>query len=250
MKLITWLIVSLTLFIATGVADSVEARPARTACVGDLSDQTIDGDLIVPARETCTLINVTVRGSVRVDERSGLEVIASRIDGGVTGARFERVSFRDAAVGGPIRLTGGNSAVLERTSVAGATRLVEQVDVRVLESRVQGNLVMLGSREVAMLCGATVEGDARFAEHRGGLLIGDAPILPGFCSANEVWGNLRVHHNQSDTIIANTAVGRNLVCTANDPAPAVYGNTVGGAARGQCGDGAPVDAVELDDGAA
>lgn len=249
MKAITWLILSLTLFFGSGIAAPVEARQARTSCVGDLSNQTILGDLSVPAGEACVLINVTVRGNVRVHERSGLQAIASRVDGSVSGSGFEHVSFQDASVGGRVRLTDGVTAEFAQSLLEASVRLIGQHDVRLLESRVTGNLVMRGSREVAMLCGTIVEGDARFAEHRGGLLIGDAPLLPGVCSANEVWGSLRVHHNQSDTIIAFTTIGRNLVCAANEPAPALYGNTIGGTARGQCGDGAAVDAAELGDGA-
>ncbi len=245
MKATAWLILSLTLFLTVGIAAPLEARPARTNCVGDLSDQIILGDLIVPASEACVLINVTVRGNVRVGERSGLQVIESRVEGGVSGARFEHVSFRDASVGGRIQLSDGVTTEFERSRAEGNVRLIGLHDARLLTTRVQGNLVMRASREVAMLCGTTVEGDARLAEHRGGLLIGDAPIFPGLCSANEVWGTIRVHHNQSDTVIAFTTIGRNLICAANEPAPAVYGNTVGGTARGQCGDGEVVGAAEL-----
>jgi hypothetical protein len=49
-------------------------------------------------------------------------------------------------------------------------------------------------------------------------------------------------------MVANNTVGRNLVCAANDPAPVVYGNQVGGRVRGQCGAGEPVSATELGDG--
>jgi hypothetical protein len=247
MKATAWLILSLTLFLTAGLATPAAARPTHVSCVGDLIDQTVVGDLIVPASEACVLINVTVRGNVRVGERSGLQVIESRVEGGVSGARFEHVSFRDASVGGRIQLSDGVTTEFERSRAEGNVRLIGLHDARLLTTRVQGNLVMRASREVAMLCGTTVEGDARLAEHRGGLFIGDAPIFPGLCSANEVWGTLRVHHNQSDTVVANTTVGRNLICAANEPEPVVYGNQVGGKARGQCGDGEAVDVAELGD---
>jgi hypothetical protein len=237
MNLIKWLMLTLTLILSAGLAAPVAASPAHTRCVGELSNQTIAGDLIVPEGERCELINVTILGDVRVNQRSSLEVIESRIEGSLTGSRFERVSLRDASVGGSVRLTGGSSAELERATVGGDARLVEQVDARVLQSRVTGDLVVRGTGEVALFCGSTVEGDARFSDHRGGLLIGDDPYFAGICGANEVRGNLRVQHNSSDTIVANTSVGQNLVCTANDPAPIVYGNQVAGSARGQCGDG-------------
>ena len=247
MKTMQRLMLSLSLLVVLGLAPPLSAHPARTNCTGALSNSTIHGDLVVPDGEHCELFDVTVRGQVRVNHRSTLEVIESRIEGSLTGSRFERVSLRDAGVGESVRLNGGVSTELERSTVAGAIRLVDQLDARVLQSRVSGDLVVRGTREVALLCGTTVEGNARFAGHRGGLLIGDDPTAPSYCSANQVWGHLRVHHNQSDTIVANTTVGRNLVCAANEPAPAVYGNQVRGTARGQCGAGEPVDARELDD---
>lgn len=247
MKAIAWLVLSLTLFLTAGLAAPAAARPTHTTCDGDLLNQTVPGDLVVLAGEACVLVNVTVRGSVLVHERSGFQAIESRVDGSITGAHFEHVALRDSSVGGRIRLSNGVTAEFERSRAEGNVRLIDQHDARLLGSRVTGNLVMRGSREVAMLCGTIVEGDARFAEQHGGLFIGDAPIMPGLCSANEVQGNLRVHHNQSDTVVANTTVGRNLVCAANEPAPVVYGNEVSGRARGQCGDGAAVDVTELGD---
>lgn len=247
MKAIAWLILSLFLVLSADLATPAAARPAHTSCVGDLLDQTVAGDLVVPAREACVLVNVTVLGNVRVHEQSGFQAVESRIDGSITGARFEHVVLRDAAVGGPIRLVDGVTAEFELSLLEGPVRLIGQHDARLLESRVTDSLVMRGSSEVALLCGTTVEGDARFSEHEGGLFIGDHPFYPGFCSANEVGGNLRVHHNQSDTIVAATTVGEDLICAANDPAPAVYGNQVGGEARGQCGEGETVDVAELGD---
>lgn len=245
MNTLKWLVLSLTLALSMGLVAPAEAHPARTICRGELDNQHIAGDLIVPAGETCQLINVTVLGDVRVNQRAGLEAIASRIEGALIGAGFERVGLRATSIGGRVRLAGGASASLEQTLVEGPVRLVDQVDARVLQSRVTGDLVLRGTREVALLCGTTVEGHARLADHRGGLLIGDAPDFPGLCQTNAIRGSLLVHHNRSTTIVANTTVGRNLVCAANDPAPTVYGNQVGGNARGQCGAGEPVATDEL-----
>jgi hypothetical protein len=245
-KVIIWLILGIMLSVS--FAAPASARSASTRCVEALSNQTISGNLIVPAGEQCALINSTILGDIRVEQRATLEVIGSRINGTLTGSRFELVTLRDASVNGRVRLTGGSAVELERSTAGGDVRIVDQVDVRVLQSRVTGRLVVRDAA-VTLLCGSTVEGDARFADHRGGLLIGDVPPFLPPCSANEVWGNLRVHHNASETIIANTTVGRNLICAANDPAPLVYGNQVGGKARGQCGLNEPVDITELNENA-
>jgi hypothetical protein len=244
MKTITWLMLSLTFILSAGLVAPAAARIVRTSCVGELANLTVRGDLIVPEGEQCQLIHVTVRGNVRVNERATLEVIESRINAALTGAHFERVSLQDSSVGQRVRLIGGVSVELVRTTIEDGARLVDQIDARVLQSRVTGPLVVRGTREVALVCGSTVEGDARFTDNRGGLLIGGDPAL---CAANEVQGHLRLHHNQSETTVAHNTIGQNLVCAANDPAPTAFDNQVGGTTRGQCGTNEPVDATELTD---
>lgn len=81
-----------------------------------------------------------------------------------------------------------------------------------------------------------------FAGNEGWVGVGGEPASR---AANEVRGHLRVHHNRQALTVANNLVGRDLVCVANDPAPAVFGNRVGGKARGQCGAGEPVSPLEL-----
>jgi hypothetical protein len=245
MNIMRWLILSLTLILSAGLAAPVLARPAPISCAGELSNLTIPGDLIVPEGEYCELNSMTVLGDARVGRRSTLAVYGGRIAGALSGSSFELVLLQGASVGGRIRLTGGVSAWLEYATVAGDTRITDIVDTRVLQTQLASDLVVRGGREVVQFCGTIVEGDARFASNGGGLQIGGDLAT---CAANKVQGNLRVHHNQSEITVANNTVGRNLVCAANNPAPLVYGNQVGGSVRGQCGAGEPVSATELGDG--
>lgn len=244
MKTIHWLILSLILTLSAGFTVPVSASPASTICTGAFFNMTVPGTLIVPAGAYCELNNVTVRGKVHVRERSTFAVYGGRIDGSLTSSGYELVLIEGASVGGRIRLSGGVSARFEYATLENETRLIDNIDTRLLQTQVTGDLVVRGAREVALLCGATIEGNAWFADHRGELLIGDDPTAPAYCSANKVSGNLLVYHNRSDTIVANTTVGRNLICTANNPAPLVYGNQVRGKSLGQCGFGKSMNASE------
>jgi hypothetical protein len=245
MNIMRWLILSLTLILSAGLAAPVSAHPASTTCAGVFSNRTIPGDLIVPEGEYCELNGVTVLGDAQVGRRSTFAIYESRIEGALTGSRFELVLLQGASVGGRIRLEGGATVRLEYATVAEDTRIADIVDTRVLQTQLAGNLVVRGGREVVLLCGTIVEGDAQFAGNKSWVGIGGDLAA---CGANEVQGNLRLHHNLGGVMLANNTVGRNLVCAANDPAPAVYGNKVGGRVRGQCGVGEPVSATELVDG--
>ena len=245
MNIMRWLILSLTLFLSAGLAAPVSASQASISCAGELSSLTIPGDLIVPEGEYCELNSVTVLGDAQVGRRSTLAVYGGRIAGALSGSSFELVLLQGASVGGRIHLTGGVSAWLEHATVAGDTRITDIVDTRVLQAQVAGDLVARGGREQVQFCGTIVEGDARFAGNVGWVQIGGDLAT---CAANKVQGNLQVHHNRLGITVANNTVGRNLVCAANDPAPVVYGNQVGGRARGQCGTGGPVSVTELGDG--
>ncbi|NJO83949.1 MAG: hypothetical protein HC828_14950 [Blastochloris sp.] len=84
-----------------------------------------------------------------------------------------------------------------------------------------------------------MEHDARFVNNHGWIAVGGDLTT---CAANEVRGSLRVKHNQQTITVANNTVGHDLVCVANEPAPTVYDNHVGGASRGQCNGSEPEEA--------
>jgi hypothetical protein len=243
MNIIRGLTLALLLAIAALAATPAQAGPARTLCTDVLNDTVVPGDLLVPEGVYCELNNVTVQGDARIQRRSTLAIHDSRVDGDITGSRFELVLLRNATVGGHVRLTSGVSTWIEEgTTVEGDVRFSDGHDARVLGSEVLGDLTIRGTHEQVQFCGATVGGDARFASNEGWVFLGGG--LEG-CAPNEVRGTMRVHHNLQETTVANNTVGRDLVCAANEPAPTVYDNRVSGRARGQCGAGEAVAADEL-----
>ena len=198
----------------------------------------------MPERVYCELNRVTVRGDAWVLEQSTFAVHESRIEGSITGMRFEGVHLHNTGVGAGMRLSGGVSVWIEDSTSEESVRLSDNLDTRVLRSQVTGDLIVRRAEDQVQFCGAMVGGDARFADNHGWVQIGGDLAN---CPANEVRGNLRVHHNEQQITVANNAVGQNLVCAANKPAPMVYANEVDGTARGQCGAGEAVDAGELGD---
>lgn len=243
MNILRWLVLSLTVIVSAGLVTPVSARSASTHCSDTLSNQTIAGDLLVPEGEYCELNNVTVLGDTRVGRRSTFAVYDSRIEGGVTGSDVELVLLQGASVGGRIRVAGGVSTLLENATVAGDVRINDIIDARVLQTNLASDLVVRGGREVVLFCGSTVVGDARFTANTSWLGLGGGLET---CTGNNVQGNLRVDHNLGGVTVANNTIKQNLLCAANDPAPEVDGNQVGGKARGQCRSDEAVDRSDTD----
>jgi hypothetical protein len=244
MKNIPWRIVVGVFLLSFAVGSPAAARPAPTICSDVLTTTVIPSDLVVPERSHCELNGVTVRGDVRLRQGAGFTPYDSQIEGSITGAQFELLQLLNTHVAGGIRLHGGVTVEIGTATVAGDIRLSDTRDARVVQSEVLGSLVIRGAGDQVQFCGTTVRGDARFAGNSGWVMVGGDLAS---CAANDVRGDLRVQHNQQQITVTNNAVGQNLVCTANEPAPTVYANQVGGRARGQCGAGEAVDAGELGD---
>lgn len=242
MKTIVWHILAALFTLSFAAVSPAAARPAPTRCSNVLSNTVIRGDLLVPERSHCELNGVTVRGDVRLGAGAGFTPYDSRIEGTIAGAEFELLHMLNTNVAGGIRMHSGVRVEIDNATVAGDIRLSDTLDSRVVHTEVRGSLVIRGAREQVQFCGSTVGGNARFADNDGWVSVGGELAS---CAANVVRGHLRVHHNQQQITIANNAVGRNLVCAANEPAPTVFANQVTGKARGQCGAGEMVDADEI-----
>jgi hypothetical protein len=245
MKFIQRLALAILFVLSATVATPASAHSRSTICTSVLTTTTIPSDLVVPEGVYCELNNTTVQGNIQIGQRSTLALYESRIEGTITGTRFELVTLQNTAVGKDIRLSSGVSIWLEGATIEGDVHLNDGLDTRVLQSQVSGDLLVRRSSQQVQFCGTTVNGDARFADNEGWVNVGGDLSS---CAANTVRGTLRVHHNQQAITVANNAVGRDLVCTANDPAPVAYKNQVAGRTRGQCGVDQAVYLVELGQG--
>jgi hypothetical protein len=239
MKALRWLVLSLTLILSAGFAAPASAQPAPTRCTSFIFNRTIAGDLLVPQFARCELDEVIVQGDIVVRQGATFLAYNSRFKGTLTSNGFDQVLIEDTRIGGPVHLTNGISTRFGRVVIEDDTRLNDNYIMRVLDTKVAGDLVVRGAGEQLYFCGSAVGGNAWFAHNKAYTLLGGE--FPD-CAANNVRGDMHVHYNQQQITVANNTVGRNLVCTANDPAPSVYDNQVGGAARGQCASSAPADA--------
>jgi hypothetical protein len=69
-----FLAIALAALLLLGTVPVAGAAPAVTSCTTQISNRTIDGDLVVPAGQTCDLENVTVIGNVHVGTGASLVV--------------------------------------------------------------------------------------------------------------------------------------------------------------------------------
>jgi hypothetical protein len=177
------------------------AARADTTCIGMLQG-TVNGDVIVPPGQSCTLSLADVKGNVLVQNNASLLV-----DG------YDEPS----AIGGNVIAANCASALLEgNVSVDGNVRI--------------GNCTGAG-RNGFRGPGITIGGNFRCHDNAG----------PCTAWLGEVDGNLQVYDNASATSsdITLDTVGGNLACRNNSPAPTHShgGNWVTGTLQQQCGEG-------------
>ena len=85
---------------APAVADDI-------VCKKTLTNQTIDGNIVVPNGASCVLINNYVRGNIDLLDRAQLVVRNDTfVEGSVQADGAHRVRIRDSEVNGNIQLTG------------------------------------------------------------------------------------------------------------------------------------------------
>src|SRR5215471_8286113 len=173
-----------------------QARAADTTCTGSLTGS-ITGNIVVPAGAGCTLYQARVSGDVEVKQNATLLVQGEE---------------EWTSISGNVSAHGCKS-----------TLLVGAVSV-------DGNVQIQGCAQPSGFSGPGIK-------IRGNFLCQNNP---GGCEAvlGEVDGNVEITNNKSVTAtdISLTAIGGNLKCQQNTPAPthALGGDWVAGSPQGQC----------------
>jgi hypothetical protein len=215
---------------------------AATECRDEtITNQTIRGNLVVPAGASCGLgEGTTVTGNVTVEADAHLGVSDAFIGGNVNvGAGATLHSF-GSTIDGNVRGEGFSGVILgsslnfdERAVVNGNVTLTGGTgEVEFYHLRVDGRVAIRDSTlhyvrifNTQVIRGLTVEGNN---------LAGSMDI-----TANTIGGSLQFTNNvnevSSPSITGNTIRG-SLSCEGNDPAPVVLNNTVDGRTTGQCAD--------------
>jgi hypothetical protein len=185
------------------------ARAADTTCPPSPVGSTVNGNLIVPANQTCVVRGVTVTGNVQIQTNARLVLFAPLPPSTIVG-----------------NVSVGTGASLD-ASPGGLT--------------IDGNLDANQCLAVSLAAPATVGGNVQIQYctsgiSRFGVIIGGnvACNNSGECDLNEnkVNGNVEVNDNSTANVFNNT-IGNNLQCQGN-AAITGGGNSVSGHKSGQC----------------
>lgn len=268
------------------VAVGLVAAPSRaqiTSCNGTMTDQTIEGTVVVSVGGFCNLQDVVVEGSVTLRADGALFMDGSRIRGGLTvegGGIFTFVDMTDSRVDGMTTL--GDGAILDSYS-GRFNRVVDATaggDINSNESThwggiraengsttiVRGGFVVGGVRadgafradlyDTAVFGPVSVENgtEGTVLCHLGAALSvranGNSDTVQvgtgphADCGFN-LFGSLTVNNNINAHITINgSVIAGNLECIGNDPAPFGGSNLVGGSRIGQCESLSPAPEVK------
>jgi hypothetical protein len=252
-----------------GAAPAYAGPAGETACTGTLANAMVKGDLVVPAEQSCELLNTSVGGGVRLEYGARLKAEYAEIKGNVWIGEQADADLSDTVVRGSVEIRGtwalldmfggaiggdvtvedaerlnlsgmvGGDVLVARSRLFTSTnaRVKGSVTVRDIEfaavrwSHIGGAVTVERAREEARLCESSVRGDATFVGNATKVAIGGGAYL---CGGNEVRGDLAVHQNLGAITIANNEVRGDLACTGNEPAPMGGGNQVEGNKEGQC----------------
>lgn len=185
--------------IGTLFADAPAARPAEIRCVGELSNVSVIGDVVVPEGASCGLKDATVRGDVLVRPGGALQML-----GGV-------------AVLGNVEIDQCVYASFDPPEPAGRISIGGNVEI---ERCMQTSGKLFTAGRVAIAGSFSCRDNA----------------APCFAVSLTVGGNMVISRNSGGiSYIEGNTIGGNLECLDN-PGVTDYGdpNTVGGELSGGC----------------
>ena len=190
-------------------------------CVGDISNETVKGDLEVPAGATCTLTDVNVMGSIRIDAGGSLSLNGGTVAGNIHGTRATLFFMVPDGGGSPVTVDGNvlmlnvASVEMSRGTVKGNFLVNKSTSIGISGTAFGRNLVVTDTAESIQILGALIGGDFLVLGNTGN----------AFISGNVVGRSLAALGNTGGITVTGNTVSRKLVCRANVPT-----------ATGQCND--------------
>jgi hypothetical protein len=214
------------------------ARAADATCPPNpATGATINGNLVVPAGNTCQLQNVTVTGNVQVGKGASLlvEPVTGQtvtIGGNVQATHCQFVQLLPSgtvSVGGGTISVGGNVQIRNCTGLSGYNAHPSAVPGA--QITISGNFACDHNSAGCSAIQGSVRGNVQVNNNsnRSG---------PGAdVELTVVGGNVQVNKNNSGSfasLVAVNTIGGNLQCAGNTPGVLGGGNTVTGNKLGQC----------------
>lgn len=247
--------------VALGAVMAPAAQAAELQCTDDLGDQTISGDLVVPAGATCVLGGATVEGDVIVNADAWLDATSVTIEGDViatdaygvlldgttvtgdvssysAGTRNGFLYLLDLAVGGSVA-AGGIDVEVSGTTVAGNLTLDAPNYADLLQVGVKGDVAVDGAAFGASVQGAVVGGSLTVSGSSRDVLVGATADGAADTWGNQVSGDLVLRDNTANLQVAGTKVLGAIALDNNDPAANFGPGVVAGSVSGDHGGETP-----------
>jgi 5'-nucleotidase len=243
-------------------SDVNAAGPPPFQCTTTVSNETINGTLVVPANAFCSLNNVTVNGNVQVEPGGTLSVepgtfnptsTSSTINGNITVASGGTLNVgpgigQKATINGNITTNGCKTVALD------PFQGIVSVEGNVNLQNCTGNTNGTSGAQIGLLNGSggmiTIGGNFTCSGNLGGCVAQNSVIHGNVTvdnnsnnysvSGDQVNGNVTINGNKGPEgfFVSNNTISGNLACTGNSPAPSLGGggssNQVEGHKTGQC----------------
>ncbi len=129
-----------------GAAPASAGPAGETACTGTLANAMVKGDLVVPAEESCELINTSVGGDVRLEYGAGLNAEYAEIKGDVRIGEQADGFFSDTVVRGSVEIRGTWALLDMFGGAIGGDVTVEDAERLNLSGMVGGDVLIARSR--------------------------------------------------------------------------------------------------------
>ena len=197
---------------------------SSTICDGELSFDTIEGELIVPDNKTCKLDRITVNGDVIVGKNSTFisdEIYRNvEINGNLKSNSSFEIHLRDIIINGNIHVQKISSLTLESSAVNGDILIQNSKDgfyhVILFANTINGNTaIMKNNSNLNVFVYNNVKGDLTFNNNEtfSGLGIATNKIEGSF----KVINNSNSNPNAEFTLIEDNLIGKSAICKNNQP---------------------------------
>jgi len=209
---------SATLLLAVIIPSMPFAYAGDEICDANLTG-TIDGNVIVPAGETCIIFNATVNGNVLGE--GIIFIVNSEVHGSVQND-VDDIGIQTSEIHGSVQSDGGGDVFVVSSTVDGDVEVKEIDSVIVLQSNIDGNVKAELVRDQVFIVQSDVGGDV---DIKGG---------GGFAALDRnnmgIVGNIQIEEKTvGDVSITNNIVGTgNIKVTKNTGARTIviFSNTI------------------------
>ncbi|MBM7786456.1 hypothetical protein [Tenggerimyces flavus] len=179
----------------------------------------------------------TLGQNVYLIDAAGTRLDTTKVAGSVRSSDnnkgFAGFIFGDSAeVSGNVEQFATGELLLERSTVSGSVRGIDNTYTQLYRTTVGRNLDAFGNVESVVVCESKVNGDGAFFNNTGVVQLGVGEIFS--CTGQNEWGDdVSVSSNDAALTVTNNLIHGDLCGYRNTPAPTGSENVVEGRKSGQ-----------------